>query len=262
MQKAYDNVCAATPDSRAEKDREQAEYAGFWVRLAAYIIDSILVFAGLLIVRLIFLSVSGMLEGTFLDGNILFHYTLKDIALYSGQVLYFILCTYYTGTTLGKRAMNLRVVGGEEERLTLLTVVYRETIGRFLSGVILGLGYLLIGIDKEKRGIHDILCDTRVVYAKRIKVYPIYQGTPVVPTTLAEEAQAEHEVPPVQQMPPAQQMPPVQQMPPAQQMPPVQEVHSMQQTPMVPVMPEGGYRLVKPQDTETEKKEQQKERDS
>lgn len=250
MQKAYDNACAAIPDRQVEKNREQAEYAGFWARLAAYIIDSILVFAGLLIVRLIFLSVSGMLEGTFLDGNILFHYTLKDIALYSGQVLYFILCTYYTGTTLGKRAMNLRVVGGEEERLTLLTVIYRETIGRFLSGVVLGLGYLLIGIDKEKRGIHDILCDTRVVYAKRIKVYPIYQSTPVVPSPLTEEVQAEHEVPPVQQMPPVRQEDPI------------QEVHSMQQTPIVPVMPEGGYRLVKPQDTETEKKEQQKERDS
>lgn len=29
----------------------------------------------------------------------------------------------------------------------------------------------MIGIDKEKRGIHDILCDTRVIYGKKIKVF-------------------------------------------------------------------------------------------
>ena len=37
------------------------EYAGFWVRLAAYVIDSIIVFFGLLFVRL-FLSIHGLEE--------------------------------------------------------------------------------------------------------------------------------------------------------------------------------------------------------
>ena len=82
--------------------------------------------------------------------------------------------TYHTGTTLGKKALNLRVVRVDDERLTLLTVIYRETIGRFLCALILCVGYLLIGVDKEKRGLHDILCDTRVIYAKKVKVYPQY----------------------------------------------------------------------------------------
>ena len=112
---------------------QEVVYAGFWVRLAAYVIDSLIVFFGLLIVRLFLSGIMSVLSGTWLGGNILFHYTLKDIVLYIFQVLYFILCTYLTGTTLGKRAMNLRVVSAEDgQGLTLLDVVYRETIGRFL----------------------------------------------------------------------------------------------------------------------------------
>lgn len=62
----------------------------------------------------------------------LFSYTIKDIYLYLGGVLYYILLTYYTGTTLGKKLMNLRVVAETGEKLTLFNVIYRETIGRFL----------------------------------------------------------------------------------------------------------------------------------
>lgn len=150
------------------------EYAGFWVRLAAYVIDSIIVFFGLLFVRLFLSGIMSVLSDTWIGGNILFHYTLKDILLYGFQVLYFILCTYLTGTTLGKRAMNLRVVSADGQKLTILNVVYRETIGRFLCSISVGIGYIIAGVDREKRGLHDILCDTRVIYAKRVKVIPVY----------------------------------------------------------------------------------------
>ena len=174
------NSCS-NPYVKAEAQAEctgagtQAEYAGFWVRLAAYAIDSVIVFFGLLVVRLFLAGVLSVLSGTWLGGNILFHYTLKDILLYVFQVLYFILCTWLTGTTLGKRAMNLRVISAcPEEPLGLLDVVYRETIGRVLCSLSVGIGYIMAGVDKEKRGLHDFLCDTRVIYAKKIKVIPVY----------------------------------------------------------------------------------------
>ncbi|MCI9439683.1 MAG: RDD family protein [Ruminococcus sp.] len=155
-------------------------YAGFWVRLAAYFLDSVIVFVMLLIVRLMMSGIMSAVRGTVLGGNILFHYTLKDIVLYLGQVLYFILCTRYTGTTIGKKAMNLRVVNADgSTELDFLTVVYRETVGRFLCSLPMCIGYLMAGLDKEKRGIHDMLCDTRVVYAKKVKPYPMYH--PPVP---------------------------------------------------------------------------------
>ena len=75
-------------------------------------IDSVVVFAGLLIVRLIFAGISLAGGGAITGTDILFHYSLKDIILYALKVLYFIAFTYLTGTTLGKKAMNLRVVSG------------------------------------------------------------------------------------------------------------------------------------------------------
>ena len=190
------------------------EYAGFWVRLAAYVIDSIIVFFGLLFVRLFLSGIMSVLSDTWIGGNILFHYTLKDILLYGFQVLYFILCTYLTGTTLGKRAMNLRVVSADGQKLTILNIVYRETIGRFLCSLSVGIGYIIAGVAREKRGLHDILCDTRVIYAKRVKVipvYPRYQAPPMPGQPMPGPGQTV--VPPMPGYPPQNTQPPREEQP-------------------------------------------------
>lgn len=152
-------------------------YAGFWVRLAAYVIDSVIVAIGLLFVRLAWIGIGALISGTILDENVLFHYSLKDIVLYIFKIMYFALLTWCTGTTIGKRLMNLRVVPADRnEKLSFVDVLYRETVGRFLCGISIWIGYIIVGIDKEKRGFHDMLCDTRVVYEKKVKMYPEYQS--------------------------------------------------------------------------------------
>lgn len=113
-----------------------------------------------------------------LEYRVLFSYTIKDIYLYLGGVLYYILLTYYTGTTLGKKLMNLRVVSETGEKLTLFNVIYRETIGRFLCSFFGGIGYIMAGIDGQKRGLHDMICGTRVIYEKRVKVTVVNSGVP------------------------------------------------------------------------------------
>lgn len=146
---------------------KQIVFGGFFARLSAYIIDSVIVWGALLFIKI-------PLHFVFfhIDGYILFHYTLQDIVLYLCGVSYFIVFTYCTGATLGKRAMNLQVVNADGGRLSLFNIIYRETIGRFLSGFCMGIGYLLVGIDKEKRGIQDMLGDTRVIYRQRIEELP------------------------------------------------------------------------------------------
>lgn len=154
-------------------------YAGFWVRFAAFLIDSLVV--GLLTLAARFalragFAVFGLFEVNPLDAEVLFTYTWRDIILYFLGAAYYVICTYCAGTTAGKWLFNLRVVPsetGDGEKLRLFDVVYRETIGKFLSGVIMNIGYIIAGIDSEKRALHDILCDTRVIYAKRVKVIPV-----------------------------------------------------------------------------------------
>lgn len=139
-------------------------YAGFFVRLAAYIIDWLIVGIALLAVRIPIWFSSVAYPGNLLVRDFIFKYSIADIVTYLLTVTYFVLLTYYTGRTLGKRLLQLRVISEEDRPMTFFEVVYRETVGKFLSGVILGVGYLMIGIDRKKRGIHDLLADTNVIY--------------------------------------------------------------------------------------------------
>lgn len=146
-------------------------YAGFFVRLAAYIVDTVIVWAAMLIVRIPVLVTTISSPDNFLVKDFIFQYSIKDILFYIMQAAYFILLTYFTGSTLGKKLFQIRVVSAEDRKMTFFEVTFRETVGRFLSALILSIGYIMIAIDKKKRGLHDILSDTNVVYYHEKKVY-------------------------------------------------------------------------------------------
>ncbi len=146
-------------------------YAGFFVRLAAFLVDLIIVNTGLLLIRLPMGILSMNSPNNILVRDFIFQYSVVDIVVYIANAAYFILQTYYAGATLGKKLFQIRVVSAEERKMTWFEVIYRETIGRFLSGVVMNLGYLLILVDKEHRSVHDILSDTSVVYYHEKKVY-------------------------------------------------------------------------------------------
>ena len=146
-------------------------YAGFFVRLAAYIVDTIIVWAAMLIVRIPVWVTTISSPDNFLVKDFIFQYSIKDILFYIMQAAYFILLTYFTGSTLGKKLFQIRVVSAEDRKMTFFEVTFRETVGRFLSALMLSIGYIMIAIDKKKRGLHDILSDTNVVYYHEKKVY-------------------------------------------------------------------------------------------
>lgn len=142
---------------------EQIVYAGFFVRLFAYFIDSFILGAGLLIVKIPVFICRVVVEDFPLTRQVFFSFSAWDIILYVIGVAYFVLLTYFTGRTLGKRLLRIRVVSSEE-KLTLWSVIYRETIGRYLCTLAIWIGYIVIGVDSQKRGFHDMLADTRVIY--------------------------------------------------------------------------------------------------
>ena len=159
------------------KKADNKVYAGFFVRLAAYIVDMIIVSVALLVVRIPVWISTIAAPNNFIVKDIIFDYSIKDIVFYLLTVTYFVLLTYYTGSTLGKKLFHLRVVSTEERKMTFFEVAFRETVGRFLSSVIIYVGYIMIGVDKEKRGLHDLLSDTSVVYYHEKKIYthaPVY----------------------------------------------------------------------------------------
>jgi len=49
-------------------------------------------------------------------------------------------------------------------------VSYGRAAGRYfakmLSGIIMGIGYIMAGFDSQKRALHDMICDTRVIKSR------------------------------------------------------------------------------------------------
>lgn len=154
------------------QDNTNVCYGGFFVRLAAYFVDVCLIGIVLLVVKVPYWIFSFQNPGNMVQKPLIFQFSAIDIFLYLLSAIYFILMTYLSGATIGKKMFQLRVIPADQKELTLINIIYRETIGRYLSTVILWIGYFLIGVDKEKRGLHDILCDTRVIYdfEKKYKV--------------------------------------------------------------------------------------------
>jgi uncharacterized RDD family membrane protein YckC len=77
-------------------------------------------------------------------------------------------CSYETfflvkfGATPGKMAMGLKVVRPDGSGIQIGRAVGRY-FAKMLSGMILYIGYIMVGFDSQKRGLHDMICETRVI---------------------------------------------------------------------------------------------------
>lgn len=137
--------------------------AGFFIRVAAYIIDYLIVGAIITMIKFPLWFVKLTIPGSLIFKNLIFDYDFFDILTFCLLSAYFIIMTYNCGRTVGKMLMKIKVVPTKSNKLTFGQVFFREVIGKYLSGLLF-IGYILVGIDTEKRGIHDMVADTRVVY--------------------------------------------------------------------------------------------------
>ncbi len=144
--------------------------AGFGTRWVAYIIDCLLIgFASGIIGFPIMLG-SLFSESSIWTTQVLFDFTLYAILMYCIRAVYFVVFTYSFGKTPGKMLLRIQVESKDGEKLSFVNVLFRETIGRFLSGFILYVGYLIALSSKEHLALHDMLCDTRVCYTNLTEV--------------------------------------------------------------------------------------------
>lgn len=157
-------------------NKEMPVYAGFFSRLAAFLIDMLLVNIVLSVIKIPVWFLKLSLGNSILFQEILFEYTFFDILYYLLTLAYFVVATYCCSATVGKYLMRIKVISADGEKLSFMTVLIRESIGRYLSGIIICVGYIIAGLDNRKQGLHDKIADTYVVY-KMMSQKP--QGTPV-----------------------------------------------------------------------------------
>jgi uncharacterized RDD family membrane protein YckC len=137
-------------------DTGHVAYGGFWIRFVAYIIDAIL----LGIVG----GVVASLFGVSMMQTDWEHYdpTINLVSLVVGWLYFALLESSERGATVGKMAMGLRVVTSQGQRLSFMNATGRY-FAKFISAIILGIGFIMIAFTDKKRGLHDIIADTLVI---------------------------------------------------------------------------------------------------
>lgn len=157
-------------------------YGGFWIRFGARFIDGlifmvpVMIFAALFIPNLIRAgkqagnpaSVPNPAFAAF--GGITF---LLVFFLAGG--CYEILMLKYRSATLGKLACGLKVIRPDGRSLS-----WGVCFGRFfmwnivtsgipyINSILILVSSIMLGVDNEKRALHDRVCDTRVIYKQSV----------------------------------------------------------------------------------------------
>jgi uncharacterized RDD family membrane protein YckC len=140
---------------------EDYVYAGFWIRVGASIIDSILI---LLVITPILTAIYGReywVSESFIQGtwDVLLNYILPAIAI----VIFWI----YRSATPGKMLLGLTIVDAGTGGKPSTGQFIGRYLGYYVSTIPLLLGLIWVGIDKRKQGWHDKLAGTVVIRNKK-----------------------------------------------------------------------------------------------
>ena len=122
---------------------QPANYAGFWIRFVAYLIDVVVV----------------MIPGTI----IIFAGLPSLINLVLGLAYYIYFPSSEYMATPGKMALGLIITDEHGNRIGAGTAAVRY-IGYMISMITVGIGFIIIGFTEKRMGLHDMIARTRVVY--------------------------------------------------------------------------------------------------
>jgi len=132
------------------------EYAGFWLRTGAYLLDLLLLF---LLIYSLFNIFSPFLVDLFRSFISVFIFSLILLII---KTAYFVTFWVWRGQTLGYMLLGLKVI-----RTDSSTVDWWHALIRFGGGILCVLtcfaGFIMIAFDSKKQGLHDKIADTYVV---------------------------------------------------------------------------------------------------
>ncbi len=139
-------------------------YGGFWIRVVAAIIDAVILRVVVAPIHMIFggLGMAGMLSGLPHAGLALLGGGVTFIVLLFGSWLYeaFMESSSYQAT-LGKMVFGMKVTDLNGNRISFERATGRH-FAKWLSTMILLIGYIMVGFTARKQGLHDLLAGTLV----------------------------------------------------------------------------------------------------
>ncbi|RFU69907.1 RDD family protein [Bacillus sp. V59.32b] len=153
---------------------ERKEYAGFWIRFGAYLIDSLIIGIPAFILYLIgffLIGTSGYVEGTVNDTGytspeedlrLLFFFLVMMVITLIITVLYStLLHSSKWQATVGKKLVGIKVTDLNGERISFWRA-FGRLMAMYLSGIFY-IGYIMAAFTEKKQGLHDMIASTLVV---------------------------------------------------------------------------------------------------
>lgn len=137
---------------------ENTQYAGFWIRLAASLIDTVIHVIVLSVPLVIILGVD------FTDTNASGSSLAVNVLQYGAPIVLTVwFWVKYLGTP-GKILLKLQVVDAGTGRALSTPQAIGRYLGYYISLVPLMLGFIWVAFDPKKQGFHDKLAGTIVIY--------------------------------------------------------------------------------------------------
>ena len=149
------------------------DYAGFWIRLAAFLIDGIIlgvivwVFNGLWSLSFGFGWMSGSVDPLMPSGAVGGVFWVLGVL-----IPFFITLAYlvgfwgWRGQTPGKIVLRLKITQIDGSDIDWSAVILR-LLGYVISFLIVCIGHFWIGFDNYRQGFHDKIADTYVIRLPR-----------------------------------------------------------------------------------------------
>lgn len=132
-------------------------YAGFWLRLVAYIIDMfVLMGAGFVLGMFLFIIAPDLAQE--LESQEVWGFILIGMA----WIYYASMESSSKQSTLGKMALGLKVTDLNKKQISFGRATGRF-FGKILSRMFFRIGYLMIAFTEKKQGLHDLLAGCLVL---------------------------------------------------------------------------------------------------
>ena len=156
------------------------QYGGFWERLGASLIDGLVLIVPIIIVSIpFFVKFFNWVEDYSRNYNGYYYYNyygnftgaffawyfLWVLAVYVVEIAYYTISVGVWDTTIGKRAVGLKIVRTDGSKVSYARA-FGRSLAYMLNGFTYSLSFLVIVFNEKKRGIHDYMADTIVIKTK------------------------------------------------------------------------------------------------
>jgi len=146
-----------------ETAEPEVKFAGFWIRVAAYLLDMVFYYIAIFVFGLI-VGVSAFASQDIDTAAALV--VLYYLVIIFGFLLYkTIMESSSKQGTLGKMIVGIKVTKLDGGKIS-----FGRSLGRYfsmiLSAIILYIGFMMAGWTAKKQALHDMIAGTNVVYKR------------------------------------------------------------------------------------------------